>query len=92
MPNPFVAQRQAAGKRYAAAVSDLHAALVELAALDALAPSGTPADSLNSFAASQPESLPELRHREFVPSVPTKIRAAVTARRAELRANLAEAT
>jgi hypothetical protein len=81
MTKPTLKTRQAAGERYAAAVAELHAALAELAVMDSLV-GGDDITKL-TFGAWQPEALPDLRHREFVPTVP-KIRELVAERRAEL--------
>ena len=78
----LLARHAKAGARYVAAVAELTASLVDLAALERL----LPPDSLQSFEAWQPDSLSDLRHRGFLPNPPQDIRAAVALRAAELQA------
>lgn len=81
------ALRKVAGERYAAAAAALKEALVELAAIEGATP-GVSGDDVPryGFAAHQPDALPELRHREFLPHPPQGIREAVSLRRAALLA------
>lgn len=71
---------QEAGRRYAAACTELRAAMVDLAAIE----SALPPHPLQTFEATVPDALPDLKHREFVPSPPQGIRAAVAGRRLQL--------
>lgn len=80
----LLAHHAAAGARYAAAVAEVHASLIELAAAERLMPSAPE----QSFEAWQPDAIADLRHRQFVPSPPHSIRAAVDARRITLAAEL----
>ncbi|MBX9574549.1 MAG: hypothetical protein K2X07_02805 [Caulobacteraceae bacterium] len=80
----LVSRRQEAGRRYALAVAELEASLVELGALDGIT-AARPADHvLATFGANPPDALPELRHREFCASAPGKLAAKVLRRRDEI--------
>jgi hypothetical protein len=87
------ALRSKAGKRYAAAVGELQESLVDLAALETLlahqrksiATDGK-APNLLTFGADAPDNVPGLRHREFVPSPPSKLKVAIAARAEEIQA------
>lgn len=78
--NDLASRHPGAGKRYAAAVDELIAALVDLAAIER----ALPADPLQSFEADVPDQFPALRHRQFVPTLPKSIRALVQQRAAEI--------
>lgn len=77
----LIEQRKAAGAAYAASVSALEAAIIELAALDGL---GATDNGLATFQCNPPDALPELRHREFLPRAPSRLQAKVRRRRDEI--------
>lgn len=82
MPKPDLSKaRAAAGARYAKACAELQESMIDLAAIDGLA-----ADGDSRFAASCPDVLGDLRHREFQPHPPQGLRAAVVERRERLTA------
>jgi hypothetical protein len=68
------AARATAGSRYAAAVAELEASLVDLAALDAaLSNHNIPAGGEQRTLKKLPESLAMLEHDEFAPSLRTRL-------------------
>lgn len=87
-PDPeLLRKREKAGERYAAAVQELISCLVDLAAVEgAIGAESVPEHerSFYTFAAHQPDTLPDLRHRAFVPQLPKSIRALVEARSDQL--------
>lgn len=79
------AMRQEAGRRYAAAVDELLASYIDLAAIEGAMPEGTGVE-LRTFAAhfALADGLGPLRHREFVTRFPKDLRAVIKARRSAL--------
>lgn len=87
----FLSQmRERAGKRYADAVSELRASIVDLASVEnVLADDPKVPENIRherTFSSFQPDALPELRHQGFVPSAPSRIRDDVKIAANKLRA------
>jgi hypothetical protein len=91
-PADLAAMRDEAGEQYADAVGAFEAALVNLASIEVLlaekrkhiATDGK-APNLLTFGGFQPDGFGEMRHREFVPNPPSKLKAAIAARVDALR-------
>ena len=84
----LITQRATAGSRYANAVAELQASLIDLAALDRVLEAVGGTKPIRTFAVTTDELPWHLVHPEFAPRAPLSLQASVRARGETLRSNL----